>query len=334
MEKLKNYLSFVEIKTKLATLIPFLTGIAYAYYISGLHSESGRYIDLEAVLLLIVTMFPFDMAVTAINNHIGKRASKVKAHYSSKTSLAIITALIAVSTVLGLYMTYRYGIVVLLVGLACYAVGIFYTFGPLPIANSAYGEIFSGLTQGFLVTFLAAYICLQDYFVSITWSFSWANFDSQAFYQFYRAGGSLFDFIPLPWVDVGLDFHALLKLFIICIPPICCIANVMLANNICDVDEDVAVRRYTLPHHWGIPKSLKLFKSLYVVAGLSIVFACLTGVLPFTCLLTLLTWPAVRKNVAAFYEKQVKPETFALAVTNFIMICGANVILIFIGCLF
>lgn len=342
MEKLKNYLSFVEIKTKLATLIPFLTGVAYAYYISitywdqALGLTAYREIDLEATLLLLVTMFPFDMAVTAVNNHIGKRASKVKAHYSDKASLAIIAVLIAVSTALGIYMTYRYGVVVLLVGLACYAVGIFYTYGPLPIANSAYGEIFSGLTQGFLVTFLAVYINFagygDGYAVYISWSFSWTEFNSLA--QFIWQNANLFDIIPLPTVDISLDFHELIKLFLVCIPPVCCIANVMLANNICDVDEDVAVRRYTLPYHWGPRNSLRLFKALYVIAELSIVLACLTGVLPLTCLLAPLTWIVVRKNVAAFYERQVKPDTFALAVTNFIMICGANAILIFIGSLF
>lgn len=320
MEKIKNYLSFVEIKTKLATTVPFLTGVAYALYVSG--GAGNRRIDLAATLLLAVTMFPFDMAVTAINNHIGKRASGVAPHYSDKASLAIIICLISVSTALGLYMTSRYGIMVLIVGLLCYVVGIFYTFGPIPIAHSAYGEIFSGFTQGLLITFLSAYVNLpRDWFINI--SISLGGYDGIS---------GLFSLLPV--VKMSIISPALAKLFVAAVPLICCIANIMLANNTCDVDEDVAVRRYTLPYYIGIPKALKLFAALYYIAGAAIVFGVITRVLPLTCLLVAPVYIVLRKNIARFREKQVKHETFPLAVNNFIMLCGANIILIFIGCLF
>lgn len=324
MEKIKNYLDFVEIKTKLATVIPFLTGVAYALYVSG--ADGDRHIDLGATLLLMAAMFPVDMGVTAINNHIGKRASGVAPHYTDKISLAIIICLITVSTVLGLYMTHLYGFVVLIVGLICYAVGIFYTFGPIPIAHSAYGEIFSGLTQGLLITFLSAYVNLpRDYFLNI--QIKWGSlFDGGV----SRSG--LFNLLPV--VDVSFSFAALAMLFVAAVPPICCIANIMLANNTCDIDEDVAVRRYTLPYYIGIPKALNLFAALYYIAGAAIIFGVITRVLPLTCLLVAPVFLIIRKNIALFREKQVKRETFPLAISNFIMLCGANITLIFVGCLF
>ena len=75
-DTVKSFLDFVEIRTKLATFLPFLVALAYSFYMTGRINVQSTLIYLAAALLL-------DMSVTAINNHFNKREEKEKPHYST-----------------------------------------------------------------------------------------------------------------------------------------------------------------------------------------------------------------------------------------------------------
>jgi 1,4-dihydroxy-2-naphthoate octaprenyltransferase len=98
------------------------------------------------------------------------------------------------------------------------------------------------------------------------------------------------------------------------------IANIMLANNICDIDDDIENKRYTLPIYIGREKSLGLFKFLYYISYLSIIISVIIGILPYYSLAALISFFAVRKNISLFYLKQSKKDTFVLSVKNFALI--------------
>lgn len=128
-------------------------------------------------------------------------------------------------------------------------------------------------------------------------------------------------------LDISMNYIELLSIFLISIPAIMGIGNIMLANNICDVEEDILNKRYTLPHHIGKDNALKLFRALYYIGYISILAAVILKVAPMLALLTLLTIPKLNKNLKAFERNPSKAETFGLAVQNFIIINGTIAIL-------
>ncbi len=297
MKLLSNFFSFVEIKTKIASVVPFLVGAGYTIYRNGS-------LDRYKTLVFFVAMLIFDMTATAINNHVGTRQQKLQNHYSNGVSRGIILFMLTASAVLGIYLVSITGIVVLLTGIICFGIGILYSFGPLPIARTPFGEIFSGMVMGTGIPFLV-YIINDPELLSLQ--------------------------LALPRVMISADLVGLISLGIVVLPLICCISNIMLANNICDVEEDIKVKRYTLVYYIGKDSALKLFQLLYLAALLFIVVGAVTAILPPTALLGVIGFLLVWKNIRIFFEKQSKRETFEVAIKNFILILIPYTVGIWLG---
>jgi len=307
---LKSFLKLVEIQTKLASMIPFFLGTLFCVF---------RYetFKLENFMIMFISLLTFDMATTAINNYYDyKKATntkdndyKVKSNVigSDKLSLAavklIIVTLVLIAIVLGAVLTLRTNIFVLLIGLISFGVGIFYTFGPVPLSRMPLGEVFSGFFMGFVIIFLSVYIHVFD--------------------------KNIVNFIFEGYVIVfSLNIKEMFGILLISIPAIGAIANIMLANNICDMEEDIINKRFTLPYYIGKKNGLLLYKTLYYMGYIAILVSVLLRIAPLLNLLALLTFIPVNKNIKKFYEKQIKSETFVLAVKNFALINGTQIILI------
>jgi 1,4-dihydroxy-2-naphthoate octaprenyltransferase len=294
-----RFFRFVEIQTKIASVMPFFTGVSYALYVH-------KRINGKSTVVFFIAMLLFDMTTTAINNYVDARAAKTRVHFSNAASLTIIVFFVSVSAALGLYLTYLHGITVLIAGVICFSVGIFYTFGPAPISRTPYGEIFSGGIMGFFITFLAFFI----------------NAPEKTFIEIR----SIF-----PVISVNADFMTAVKLGLVSLPLVCGIANIMLANNICDVERDIKISRFTLPYYIGLTNALRLFTSLYYIAYSTILILSVFRVIPVSCLLSLLSFIPVKKNINLFKIKQIKSETFPLSGVNLLWIAAPYFLLIFIG---
>ncbi len=286
----KRWIKFVELSTKLVSLTPFFIGTAYSLYVNGT-------INLPVTGILFVAVFFWSLTVTMINNFIDKRREGGVPHFSTGVSLALIFLTGGASMLLGLWLTWLCGLPVLIAGAICFGVGILYSFGPISISRTPYGEIASGLTEGFLVIFLAVFVN--------------ANAGALQYAELRFAGQTLL--ASLHWVNM-------LSLLLLALPNMCCTSNIMLANNICDVERDAKNGRYTLPYYIGRGRALKLFQLLYAAAYLAIVLAVAAGVLHPITLVALLSAPLVFKNVKAFNANPVKAETFILAVKNYTLL--------------
>jgi 1,4-dihydroxy-2-naphthoate polyprenyltransferase len=198
--------------------------------------------------------------------------------------------------------------IVLFIGMVSFVIGILYTFGPIPISRMPLGEIFSGFFMGFIIIFLAIYINAFD-----------KNIVNIAF-----AGNVL---------SLNINLIEVVVIFLLSVPSVACIANIMLANNICDIEEDIINNRFTLVYYLGKRNSLLIYKTLYYISFIDIIILVLAGVLPFAMLLSLLTFAIVNKAIGIFYESQVKSRTFMLAIKNFLTICGSQVLLMGLGIL-
>ena len=293
-----KFLSYIEIKTKITSIFAFLVTIAFLLYLKSS-------INWKATLIFFASMFLFDLTTTAINNYIDTKSNDQTLQFKRSTALIIIYILFAGSTALGLYLVYLTDIVVLFVGALCFLCGIFYTYGPIPISRQPLGEVTSGIFYGFFIPFLLLYI----------------NMPAGTFFTLN---------INYPSINITLQIPALIKLFIFSLTPICVTANIMLANNICDLEKDVLVRRYTLPYYLG-NKALYLFAVLYYITYMAAVVMVLFKILSPVHLLVLLTIFPVQKNIHKFFKKQDKAKTFIVSIKNYIIIMTAHTLLIFIS---
>lgn len=295
---LKRFLSYVEIKTKITSTFAFLLTIAFISY-------KGWQIDWLRTGVFFLSMFLFDLTTTAINNYIDTKTNEQVLQFERRIALAIIYVLFGLSMALGLYLAYLTDIVVLLLGGLCFLAGVLYTYGPVPISRQPLGEVMSGVFYGLFIPFLLLYI----------------NMPEGTFITF-EAG----------WESIRLEFRVvpILTVLLLSVPPVCTTANIMLANNICDLERDIAVKRYTLPYYLG-KKALYLFAFLYYAAYASIAAMAALRILSPVTLLTLLTIFAVQKNNSIFLKRQDKAATFITSIKNYIIIMGSLTVTVFIS---
>ncbi|MEK5399771.1 1,4-dihydroxy-2-naphthoate polyprenyltransferase [Paenibacillus sp. VTT E-133280] len=305
---IKSFLRFVELPTKVASMIPFLMGTLYALY---------RFEDFYVLRfgLMFVSLLSFDMATTAINNYYDfKKASKTHGygyethnaivHFKLKEStvVATIVILLVLAAGGGIALVTQTGLLVFLLGGLSFLIGILYSFGPIPISRMPLGELFSGLFMGFVIIFISAYIHTDEHVVSLL--------------------------LQNGWVSLNINIVEVLYLFWFSVPAILGIAGIMLANNICDIDEDMENRRYTLPVYIGRRNALLLFKYLYYVSYLDLVVLLILGVNPILVLAILLTLIPLHRNIYLFTQKQEKASTFILAVKNFVLMSTARMVVL------
>ncbi|MCJ0587662.1 prenyltransferase, partial [Enterococcus cecorum] len=195
---------------------------------------------------------------------------------SLKLVFRIMMSLIIVSALMGIGLSMIVGWPLLVMGVYCYLVGIFYSSGPRPLSSLPLGEFFSGFTMGFMISLICVYLNAYDQFV---WNFS----------------------------TIG-------SIFLISLPNTLWIANLMLANNICDLEEDEKNNRYTIVHYLGKQHALKVFVNMNRLAYLSIVATVALHLAPVMTLLSLVSLPFVWQETQKLLAVQVKSQTFICAV--------------------
>ena len=293
---LNGFFEFVEIRTKFASIIPFALGTVYSIY----HFNRFNFINF---ILLFISILTFDMATTAINNYCDYERILKKDNNDTiqlgvlkpSTALIIILLLMTTAVSFGIILTVQTNYIVLLIGIFSFIAGILYSFGPVSISRMPLGELFSGVFMGFIIIFLSVYI--HVYNLSIV-SITYIN----------------------QIVTLKMNFTEIISIFLFSIPAMTSIANIMLANNICDVERDILFKRYTLPHYIGKKSALRLFCALYYLGYIAILLLILLKIIPVISLLIIFTIFPVNKNIFTFSKNPIKSKTFILSVKNFIII--------------
>ncbi|WP_231494190.1 UbiA family prenyltransferase, partial [Streptococcus pyogenes] len=186
----------------------------------------------------------------------------------------IIYGLLIFASLISLLLVVRTDLLLLPVGALCFLIGIFYTFGPYPLSRLPLGELFSGVTMGFGIFFLAIYV--QD--------------PHQLFYSHWNSES----------ISITLKWMRALKIGLMSLPLVALIANIMLANNICDYQQDLKNRRYTLVHYLGEQHSLYLYTALHSLAWLMFALFIIWKWLPLIALLVFLAYPISFKTLLTF----------------------------------
>ncbi|MGX8797288.1 UbiA family prenyltransferase [Fusibacter sp. JL298sf-3] len=311
---IKKFLKFVEIQTKVASVLPFLMGTLMAAY-------SGVELDAINALLMLTALLLVDMGTTGLNHYMDYQKAELKEGYhyevhnpmgagelSVKNAQLVLYALFGLAVIIGLVLFVRTDYIVLLLGAASFGVGMLYSLGPLPISRTILGEVFSGSFMGGIIPFLAFYI---------------HSYSKQPI-RVHLQGG---------WLTVALAHQVLLPIAWLCVPFVLLIANIMLANNICDREEDIVNKRHTLPVAIGRQAAVKLYIGNVIAAYAVVLIGVLCGVLPTVLLGVFVLTPIVYRQTERFVKAPVKGKTFVLAVKNFVMTATVVNILLFVGVL-
>ena len=294
------FLELVEIKAKTASILPMLLGVCMSVYYY--HS-----FNLINSILFFIAMLLFNMAVDMMDNYNDYNHAVDTEDYKKNTNIIgrekisprlVLTLILIFSIIaagIGIYLVTRVGLPLLWMGIFCFAVGILYSSGPFPMNGLPVGEFFSGFTMGFMIMLISVYI-------NKTGSFDWS------------------------WSN-------LLKIWLVALPCELWISNLMLANNICDAQEDEDNHRHTIIHFIGVQQGLNSFTTKNVIAFLAIITAVMARLAPWTMLLTLLIIPFVVKQTTLLYHEQVKKRTFPCAVKILLVGSLAQVITYGVGVL-
>ena len=293
----ESFFDLVEIRTKLASLFPFLIAVLFTNtYFHSFHW--GK------TLFFFFGMLAFDMATTAINNYMDFRKARSeeykyqenvigKEQLSERTVVLIIFGLIGFSAIVGITLAIQTGWLLLLMGCACCFIGVFYTFGPIPLSRMPLGEVFSGVTMGLGIFAITIYL---------------NTYDKKLFFmeldlKHFAITGSTTSALAVVWASI---------------PLIATIANIMLANNLCDLEQDIENHRYTLPFYLGKKNAVILFNLLMYSSYAAIVIGLIAGIYRWPILLTFLSLIKVFPQTKAFTAEQIKRKTFVMSIKNLV----------------
>ena len=310
---MKDIIELVELRTKIASVIPFVVGLLYSIWTFGNFNAVN-------MALFFIGMVCFDMATTVMNNLMDYVKAKNETYRQEeniigtsaltvKQAAMIFGSLVGVATIIGIILVMRTNVILLFVGMLCFVIGIFYTFGPIPISRMPLGEVLSGVTMGF----------------GIFWIVIFLNSPEASFARMGLEEGILF-------IRLALLDH--FKVALLSLPLVCTIANIMLSNNLCDLETDITNHRYTLVYYIGKPTALKLYQGLYLISFIAIVLAVVFKIAPILMIGTLVVGIPVYKNIQLFIQKQEKKTTFALAIKNMLMIHVMQMVLLVISVIF
>ena len=310
---MKDIIELVELRTKIASVIPFVVGLLYSIWTFGNFNAVN-------MVLFFIGMVCFDMATTVMNNLMDYVKAKNETYRQEeniigtssltvKQAAIIFGSLVGVATIIGIILVMRTNVILLFVGILCFVIGIFYTFGPIPISRMPLGEVLSGVTMGFGIFWIVIFLNTPET------SFAWMGLEE----------GMLV-------VRLALLDH--FKVVLLSLPLVCTIANIMLSNNLCDLETDITNHRYTLVYYIGKATALKLYQGLYLISFIAMVLAVIFKIAPILMLGTLVVGIPVYKNIQVFIQKQEKRSTFALAIKNMLMIHVMQMLLLVISVIF
>lgn len=295
----QQFSALVQAQTTVISALPYLLGCAFTYFYY--HHFNG--VD---TILLFIAVISFHLAVNGHNQYTDYRRFNDSGSVSENNIIAkfkialpwarlMIGTLVLVASVIGIYLTFKAGWPLLLIGILSFLIGYAYSGGPYPILKTPLGEPVSGITMGYNITLLAIYINI---------------YNSPQFDPFF-------------W----------LKGLLIALPAILVISNVMLGNNICDRDEDVQIGKRTLVYYIGRPASMKVLITCYALSYLMIITAVVLRYLPLLTLLSLITIPLVYRRIKAFVNHPDKMTTFFNILISLQLILISEIVFTGIGIL-
>jgi 1,4-dihydroxy-2-naphthoate octaprenyltransferase len=150
----------------LAAVVPVLVGSALAISVNKFFLQYSIVALLCSILIQIGTNFTNDLYdfLKGADNHKRKGPRRVLATslITVKEMKTAIVLVFGLAFLLGLYLVYSAGLLILWVGIISILAGIIYTAGPFPLAYNGLGDLFVFIFFGVVGTMGTFYLHTQD----------------------------------------------------------------------------------------------------------------------------------------------------------------------------
>ena len=164
--KLNSWLLASRPKTLLAAVVPVMVGSALAISMGKFFLPYSLVALLCSILIQIGTNFTNDLYDFLKGSDTTKRKGPRRVLASGlitvKEMRFAIILVFGVTFVLGLYLVYSAGLIILWVGILSIFAGIIYTAGPFPLAYNGLGDVFVFLFFGIVGTMGTFYLHTQE----------------------------------------------------------------------------------------------------------------------------------------------------------------------------
>lgn len=162
ISKVKSWILASRPKTLLAAVVPVIIGSSLAYDVGKFHFFAALIALICSILIQIATNFVNDLydhlKGSDTKERVGPERALANGWISVKEMKLGIFVTFALSFLLGLYLVYLGGWIILVIGILSIISGIAYTAGPYPLAYNGLGDIFVFVFFGIIGTVCTFYI--------------------------------------------------------------------------------------------------------------------------------------------------------------------------------
>lgn len=296
----KQFWELTEIYTAPLNLFIILLGYAIANF--QLNSVPS-----PEFFLFVLIIVMFHITVNVFNHYMDYRnASDEK--YKQQTNIIgrdhldlrfvrnFYLGNLLISFLLGLVLVWRTNWVIGVLGIIGFYIGLFYSYGRRPLNSLPIAEALTGTASGFFITVVSYYLTV---------------------YQTHAITPAM----------IG-------NVFLISLPLVLMMFNNLLANNTCDLEEDIENHRKTLVYYLGKPAAVKVLLSVYVFSFLWLIVLVVAGLAPWTVLFLVFMFPKNWQNLKRYRALQDKRTTFPIVLKAMSALMVLYPVLYFIGSLF
>lgn len=293
----RQFWELSEIYTAPLNLFLILMGVSIAAF----QYQWALQLNLLVYLAIIVM---FHITVNIFNHYMDYQNAS-DPHYKEVTniigrdhlSLNLVRNLyligLGVSFILGLWLVWQTNLLVGFLGLLGFYIGLFYSYGKHPLNSLPIAEALTGTASGFFVPVLGFYLTLNS--------------------------------------RLAVNFTMILQVFIICLPLVLMMFNNLLANNTCDLEEDIKNGRKTLVYYIGQKLAVNLLIRLYWLSYLLLPILVAFGIAPWEVLFLFLVLPKGLQGLKIYRDKQDKQRTFPIVLKTMASLMIGYPLLYFVG---
>lgn len=296
----KQFWELSEIYTAPLNLFIILLGYAIAKFQlnSSLNPEFFLFILIIVMFYITVNVFNHYMDYRNASDENYKQHTNIigRDHLDLRFVRNFYLFNLIISFILGLILVWRTNWVIGVLGVIGFYIGLFYSYGRRPLNSLPIAEALTGTASGFFITVVSYYL---------------AVYQTQV--------------ITLAMIG---------KVFLISLPLVLMMFNNLLANNTCDLEEDIENHRKTLVYYLGKPAAVKLLLTIYVFSFIWLAILVITGLAPWTVLFLLFLFPKNWQSLKKYRTLQDKKTTFPIVLKAMSAIMVIYPVLYFIGSLF
>ncbi|MEX0844300.1 MAG: 1,4-dihydroxy-2-naphthoate polyprenyltransferase [Balneolaceae bacterium] len=172
--KLSIWAEAARPKTLAAALVPVLVGASLAYQADVLNVINSAVALICAILIQIGTNFANDyfdfVKGSDTEDRIGFRRATASGLITAKQMLNATILTMGLAFLLGLYLVWVAGWIVLIVGVLSLIFGILYTGGPYPLGYNGLGDLFVFIFFGIIAVMTTFYVNALEWSVSSFWA--------------------------------------------------------------------------------------------------------------------------------------------------------------------